>query len=142
MKKDAYCMSILQVVDLRTELEARGASCKGLKAQLQAKLSKLIKVEMEAEEEKEEAAGKEVAEKEAAEKEASEKEATETEEPEKDDAGKKVSEVKEETKESVKVVCHVVSFDLSLVCICWQLLLVRAMIFRAFFYGCFYGWHS
>ncbi|XP_067931532.1 cell division cycle and apoptosis regulator protein 1-like [Watersipora subatra] len=44
----------MKVLELRTELEARNVSCKGLKTQLQAKLSKLLKVEMEAEEEKEE----------------------------------------------------------------------------------------
>lgn len=42
------------MIALRTELEARGISCKGLKSQLQLKLSKALKNEMEEDEKLEE----------------------------------------------------------------------------------------
>ena len=41
---------MLQVADLRRELEARSLSCKGLKSQLIARLTKCIKSEQEQEE--------------------------------------------------------------------------------------------
>lgn len=44
------CYSIIQVVDLRQELVARNVNSKGLKSQLQARLSKAIKSEQAKEE--------------------------------------------------------------------------------------------